>query len=441
MYDIAFKNAQLVTPNGIVKGDIAVQDRKIIEIALEDEEFSAEARQVIDCTGMHILPGVIDTQVHFREPGNTHKEDLASGTRAAIAGGVTSIFEMPNTDPLTTTAKALQDKVDRASGRAWCNFAFFVGGTGENAEQLPDLERQPGCCGVKVFMGSSTGNLLTEDDATLERILSHGSRRVAVHAEDEMRLKERAPLVADSGDVHLHPYWRDMETALNATKRLLRLAKKTGRPIHVLHITTADEMALLKDNKDIATVEVTPQHLTLHAPNCYDNIGTLAQMNPPIRNKEHQDGLWEGLQNGTADLIGSDHAPHTLEEKEQTYPKSPSGMPGVQTLVPLMLNHINNGKLTLERFADMVCHNPQRIYNIDKKGRLEEGYDADLTIVDMNAKRTITNEWGQSKCGWTPFDGMDVQGWPMMTVIAGQIVMKDDEIIGEPSGQPVSFDI
>ena len=252
MYDIAFKNAHLVTPNGIVKGDIAVQDKKIIEIALENEEFSAEARQVVDCTGMHILPGVIDTQVHFREPGNTHKEDLASGTRAAIAGGVTSIFEMPNTDPLTTTAKALQDKVDRASGRAWCNFAFFVGGTGENAEQLPDLERQPGCCGVKVFMGSSTGNLLTEDDATLERILSHGSRRVAVHAEDEMRLKERAPLVEDSGDVHLHPYWRDMETALNATKRLLRLAKKTGRPIHVLHITTADEMALLKDNKDIA---------------------------------------------------------------------------------------------------------------------------------------------------------------------------------------------
>ena len=438
MYDIVFKNAQIVTPDGIIAADLATEDGKIVEIGTID---SAKAEKEIDCTGQHLLPGVIDTQVHFREPGNTHKEDLASGTRAAIAGGVTSVFEMPNTNPLTTTTEALQDKLDRASGRAWCNYAFFVGGTGENAEQLPVLERHPGCCGVKVFMGSSTGNLLTADDATLEKILSSGTRRVAVHAEDEMRLIERAPLVADCGDPNQHPYWRDVETALNATRRLLRLAHKTGRPIHVLHITTADEMTLLQDNKDIATVEVTPQHLTLHAPDCYDRIGTLAQMNPPIRTENHQNGLWQGLQNGTADLIGSDHAPHTLDEKAQPYPNSPSGMPGVQTLVPLMLNHINNGKLTLERFVDMVCHNPQRIYNIQNKGRIEIGYDADLTLVDMNAERTITNDWGQSKCGWTPFNGMTVKGWPMMTVIGGTIVMQNDEILGEPCGTAVTFDV
>ncbi|TVQ82536.1 MAG: dihydroorotase [Micavibrio sp.] len=435
MYDKIFKNGQAVTPDGIITADIAVKDGKIAAIGAID----GEAAETIDCGGLHILPGVIDTQVHFREPGNTHKEDLATGTLSALAGGVTCIFEMPNTDPLTTTAEALQDKLDRAAGRAWCNYAFFVGGTGENAENLAELEKLPGCCGIKVFMGSSTGNLLTEDDATLERILAHGTRRVAVHAEDEFRLKERAALVAGSGDVTQHPHWRDVETALNATRRLLALSRKTGRKIHVLHITTAEEMALLAENKDIATVEVTPQHLTLFAPDCYEKIGTFAQMNPPIREKHHQDGLWQGIENGTVDLIGSDHAPHTREEKSRPYPQSPSGMPGVQTLVPLMLNHINQGRLSLERFADLVCHNPQRIYGIKGKGRLETGYDADLTIVDMQQKRTLTHSLMKSKCGWTPFDGMEVQGWPVMAVLGGEIAMREDEIIGTPRGKSAAF--
>lgn len=435
MYDKIFKNGQAVTPDGIITADIAVKDGKIAAIGAID----GEAAETTDCGGLHILPGVIDTQVHFREPGNTHKEDLATGTLSALAGGVTCIFEMPNTDPLTTTAEALQDKLDRAAGRAWCNYAFFVGGTGENAENLAELEKLPGCCGIKVFMGSSTGNLLTEDDATLERILAHGTRRVAVHAEDEFRLKERAALVAGSGDVTLHPHWRDVETALNATRRLLALSRKTGRKIHVLHITTAEEMALLAENKDIATVEVTPQHLTLFAPDCYETIGTFAQMNPPIREKHHQDGLWQGVENGTVDLIGSDHAPHTREEKSRPYPQSPSGMPGVQTLVPLMLNHINQGRLSLERFADLVCHNPQRIYGIKGKGRLETGYDADLTIVDMQQKRTLTHDLMKSKCGWTPFDGMEVQGWPVMAVLGGEIAMREDEIIGTPRGKSAAF--
>lgn len=435
MYDILFKNGTAVTPQGTVEADIGISGGKIADIG----NIDGGAAEVIDCKGLHILPGVIDTQVHFREPGNTHKEDLNTGTLAALAGGVTGVFEMPNTNPLTTTAEALQDKLDRAAGRAWCNYAFFVGGTGENAETLPVLERLPGCCGVKVFMGSSTGNLLTEDDETLERILAHGTRRVAVHAEDEARLKERAALVAGSGDVKLHPHWRDVETALKATQRLLRLAHKTGRPIHVLHVTTAEEMELLAANKDIATVEVTPQHLTLFAPDCYERLGTFAQMNPPIREIRHRDALWQGLQNGMADLIGSDHAPHTREEKARPYPESPSGMPGVQTLVPLMLNHVNEERLTLERFVDMVCHNPQRIYGIKGKGRLETGYDGDLTIVDMKAERVITNAWSKSKCGWTPFDGMKVTGWPVMTVLNGVIAMREDEISGVPSGKAIGF--
>jgi len=435
MYDILFKNGIAVTPTGTIQADIGISGGKIAAIGKLDDHTAEE----IDCRGLHILPGVIDTQVHFREPGNTHKEDLNTGTLAALAGGVTSVFEMPNTNPLTTTAEALQDKLDRAAGRAWCNYAFFVGGTGENAEQLPVLERLPGCCGVKVFMGSSTGNLLTEDDETLERILAHGTRRVAVHAEDEARLKERAALVAGCGDVTQHPHWRDVETALKATQRLLRLAHKTGRPIHVLHITTAEEMALLAANKDIATVEVTPQHLTLFAPDCYERLGTLAQMNPPIREEHHRAALWKALQDGVADLIGSDHAPHTHEEKALPYPESPSGMPGVQTLVPLMLNHVNKGRLTLERFVDMVCHNPQRIYGIEGKGRIETGYDGDLTIVDMNARRTISNDWVKSKCGWTPFDGMEVTGWPVMTILGGNIAMRDGEISGTPSGKAVIF--
>ncbi len=435
MYDLILKNGQVVTPDGIISADIAVKDGKIIEIGT----IASSATEEIDCNGLHVLPGVIDTQVHFREPGNTHKEDLDSGTLSAIAGGVTSIFEMPNTNPLTTTAEALTDKLDRAKDRAWCNYAFFVGGTKENAEQLPTLEKLKGCCGIKVFMGSSTGNLLTEDDATLQHILEHGIRRVAIHAEDEPRLKRRAKLVDDCNDVHQHPVWRDEATAFNATSRLLRLAYRTERPIHVLHITSAKEMENLKEHKKIASVEVTPQHLTLHAPDCYDRLGTLAQMNPPIRSKEHHDALWEGVANGTVDIIGSDHAPHTIDEKNQPYPKSPSGMPGVQTLVPVMLSHVNLGHLSLERFVDMVAHNPQKLYGIKNKGRIETGYDADFTIVDMNAKHTITNEWMKSKCGWTPFDGLKVQGWPTHTIIAGHTVMHNDEIIGKASGQVIEF--
>lgn len=394
---------------------------------------------VLDLHGLTLLPGVIDSQVHMREPGMTHKEDLESGTRAAALGGVTSVFEMPNTIPATTTRELFFDKLERAKNRAWTNHGFFIGGSPENIDQLPALESLPGCPGIKVFMGSSTGTLLVEDDSTLEKIFASGRRRVILHSEDEFRLRERKHIAVDSKDVRNHHVWRDAETAISSTRRLLALARKTGRPVHVLHITTGDEMELLAKAKDIASVEVLPQHLTLSAPDCYERLGTLAQQNPPIREKHHQDALWRAVQTGVVDILGSDHAPHTLEEKSKTYPNTPSGVPGVQTLLPLMLNHVHEGRLSLQRLLELVCENPRWVFGCKTKGRIELGFDADFTVVDLRRTETITNKWIASKCGWTPFDGMKVRGWPMMTIVGGNIVMRDSEILGTPIGQPVQF--
>jgi dihydroorotase len=382
---------------------------------------------------------VIDTQVHFREPGLEHKEDLASGTAAAAMGGVTAVFEMPNTRPSTATIAELDAKLKRAAGRTHCDYAFYVGATAENVEQLPELEMQPGCAGVKLFMGASTGDLLVADDATLERVLRHGRRRMAVHCEDEYRMRERKHLTeAPGATAHIHPEWRDAESALLATQRLVRLARKIGRRVHVLHVTTAQEMAWLAGHKDIATVETTPQHLTLAAPDCYDRLGTYAQMNPPIRSAEHREALWRALRDGIVDVIGSDHAPHTKEEKAKPYPQSPSGMPGVQTLLPLLLDHMNQGRLSLQRLIDLTSAGAQRVFGLTGKGRIALGYDADFTLVDLKAQRVIEESWLKSKCGWSPFTGMSVTGWPMATIIRGQTAMRDGEL-GAPIGQPLRF--
>ncbi len=439
-YDLIITGGTLATPSGIAPADVGVRDGRIAALGALD---TAKGAEVLDARGLHVLPGVIDTQVHFREPGHEHKEDLASGTAAAALGGVTAVFEMPNTSPSTLRAEDLDDKLARARGRAWVDHAFFIGAAAENVEELAMLERRPGCCGVKVFMGSSTGSLLVEDDETLLDVLRSGTRRVAVHAEDEARLRARLKLVrggAPEGvDVAMHPEWRDVEIARLATERLIRLARRAGRRVHVLHVTTAEEIPILADNKALATMEVTPQHLTLAAPECYERLGTLAQMNPPIRDARHRDALWRALADGVVDVIGSDHAPHTLEEKAKPYPTSPSGMAGVQTLLPLMLDHMNAGRLSLERLVDLTSAGPARIYGIAGKGRIAVGYDADFSIVDLKARREITNAWIASKCGWSPFDGMGVTGWPKATVIRGRTVMREDELIGEPMGAPVRF--
>lgn len=435
-YDLLVRGGTCALPGGIVAADVGIRGGRVVAVGSLGD---AEADATIDAAGLHVLPGVVDSQVHFREPGGEHKETLESGTRAAVLGGVTAIFEMPNTSPPTTTAEALQDKLRRAEGRAWCDYAFYAGASPENAAGLGELERHPGCSGIKVFMGSSTGNLLVSEDEAVARVLASGRRRVAVHCEDEARLVERKHLAEESGHPRSHPEWRDAQCALRATQRLVGLARAAGRRIHVLHTTTADEMAFLADHKDLATIEVTPQHLTLVAPECYERLGTLAQMNPPIRDDHHRQALWRAVADGTVDVIGSDHAPHTKEEKAGAYPNTPSGMAGVQTLLPLLLDHCHQGRLTLQRVVDLTSAGPSRVFGMAGKGRIAIGYDADLTLVDLAARRTVTDESIASICGWTPFAGMELCGWPVATVIRGQVVMRDGEVQARPAGRPVRF--
>ena len=436
-YDLVVKGGRVVLPGGTVDCDVGVRDGLIAELG---EIAPDKAGETLDAAGLTVLPGVIDSQVHFREPGMEHKEDLASGTAAAALGGVTSIFEMPNTKPPTTDAAALHDKLDRAKGRAWTDHAFFVGATADNLDQLPELERLPGVPGIKVFMGSSTGSLLVDEEELLAEIAHRTNRRFSVHAEDEARLRERLSIVRDHGaTVELHPEWRDVTAATLATERICRLCRRHGGRVQVLHISTAEEMDILAQYKDVATVEVTPQHLTLAAPECYREHGSYAQMNPPIREARHRDGLWRALRRRIVDVIGSDHAPHAAEEKEAAYPATPSGIPGVQTLLPLMLDHVNAGRLSLEHLAELTAAGPARAFSVMRKGRIAVGYDADLALVDANATREITLDWLASKTGWSPFAGRTVTGWPVATVLRGQVVARDGALVGSPQGRPVGF--
>jgi len=434
-FDLLIRGGVVATPNGIAPADVGVIGGRIAAIG---SLASAAAEEIFEAKGLHVLPGVMDTQVHFREPGNAHKEDLASGSLAAILGGVTAVFEMPNTAPPTTTRAAIEDKLARAHGRMHCDHAFYVGATPQNIGALAELERMPGVCGIKAFLGSSTGTLLLNKEEDILAMLKAGKRRVAVHSEDEDRMIARKAF-AERGKPETHPVWRDAEAARMSTERVMRLAKQAGRRLHVLHITTGDEIPLLAAGKDFCTAETTPQHLTLSAPECYERLGTYAQMNPPIRDESHRLALWDAVTQGVIDVIGSDHAPHTREEKDKTYPDTPSGMPGVQTLATILLDHVSKGNLTLERFIDLTSAGPQRIFGIAGKGRIARGYDADFTIVDLGLTRTIENSWIASTCGWTPFDGMTTKGWPVATILRGAIVMRDFAATGAAQGAPVRF--
>ncbi len=433
-FDLLIRRGSVVNHDGIGVRDIGVRNGRIAALG---DLAAADAGEIVDAAGLTVLPGVIDTQVHFREPGAEHKEDLESGSLAAVMGGVTAVFEMPNTNPLTTSAAALEDKLERAKGRMHCDHAFWVGGTAENSSDIPELERLPGAAGIKVFMGSSTGSLLVPDDAGVRAILQKARRRAAFHSEDEYRLTDRFRMRV-AGDPSSHPVWRDAEVALSSTRRLVSIARERGALIHVLHVSTQDEMRFLADHKDIASVEVTPHHLTFSAED-YLRLGTLLQMNPPIRDASHREGVWAGVADGTADILGSDHAPHTLEEKAKPYPQSPSGMPGVQTLVPVMLDHVAKGRLSLLRFMDMTSAGPARLFGIAGKGRIAVGYDADFTLVDLKRTATIEDSWSASRAGWTPYRGMQVTGWPVGTIVRGERVMSDGELLSGGEGRPVRF--
>ncbi len=434
-FDRILHGGTVVTPAGPQLIDIGVRGARVAALG---NLAQASAAERTDCTGLHILPGVIDTQVHFREPGLEHKEDLASGSLAAVLGGVTAVFEMPNTKPSTANPAELADKITRAKNRMWCDHAFYMGATADNADHLVDYENTPGCCGVKVFMGASTGDLLVWDDPTLARVLASGRRRVAIHAEDEERMRARKEFALE-GKPETHPVWRDDESAMLATRRIVALARAAKRRIHVLHVTTPQELEFLSVNKDIASVEVTPQHLTLGGEDAYARLGTYAQMNPPIRSAAHRDGIWRWVAQGVADVVGSDHAPHTVAEKSGIYPNTPSGMPGVQTLLPLLLTHLAAGRLTLAQLVDLTSAGAQRLFGLVDKGRIALGYHADFSVVDLQKKWVIEEKWLASRCGWSPFTGMEMTGKPMATIIRGHDVMREDELIGAAKGEPLCF--
>lgn len=443
-YDLIIKNAEIVTfseaQNKMIqeRTDIAVLNGKIASLG---SLTSQDSKKTIDATHLTVLPGVIDSQVHFREPGLTHKEDIESGSRAAILGGVTTYFEMPNTNPPTTTKELFEDKLKIAAEKSSANYAFFIGGSSENVDQLATLEMLPHCSGIKIFLGSSFGNLLIDQDELFERIIKNGKRRLVIHAEDEARLKARKQIAIDAGNANVHHIWRDEESALIATKKSVHLAEKHNRLIHILHISSSEEMAFLREHKKYATVEILPQYLTLSAPECYERLGSLWQQNPPIRDKRHMEFLWKALLDGTVDVIGSDHAPHTLEEKAKPYPNSPSGVPGVQTLVPLMLDQVHQNKLSLKKFVELVTENPRKVFNLKNKGRIQVGYDADFTIVDLKRTQTVEKKWLASKTGWSPFEGMSFTGWPVMTLLKGEVVVEEQTLLKPRAGTACDFNV
>ena len=434
MLDLIIKNGTCYIDDNLEKLDLGIQNGKISHIGNLKEEKS---KNTIDVTNKIVLPGLMDTQVHFREPGSVEAEDLHSGSRAAIVGGITSVFEMPNTNPPTTNFEEFQKKINIGK-RMYCNHAFYFGATAENYQLLEKLKDLDGCCGIKLFAGSSTGNLLVDKEDDIEKVFKHASKVVAVHSEDEEILRLRKKLI-ENGNVKTHPVWRNEEVAISSTRKIVKIAKRLNKKAHILHVTTKEEVDFLSQNKGNITFEITPQHLTIYAPDCYDNLGSYAQMNPPIRDKSHYDRLWYAVRNNYNDTIGSDHAPHLKINKEKPYPNSPSGMPGVQTILPVMFNHMNNGKINLNQIVNFLCKNPVKIFGIKNKGYIKKNFDADFTIVDLKKEIEIKNENIESKCGWSPFNGYKFKGVPIYTIIGGDIKMQDGKIIGEPTGKPLSF--
>jgi len=433
-FSLIIKNGSCYIDGKLTKTDIGLSGGKIKKIG----KIELNSSKVYDATDKVVLPGIIDTQVHFREPGSTDAEDLESGSRAAVLGGVTSLFEMPNTNPPTANLVEFDKKLKAAKNRMHSNYAFYFGATPDNTNQLADLKNIEGCCGVKLFAGSSTGNLLVDKEADIEKVISSSDRIVSIHSEDEDIIKLRKKFIK-KGDVHSHPEWRNVECAMSSTRRVVKIAERYNKKIHVLHVTTKEEVDFLAMHKKNVTFETTPQHLTLYAPDCYDKLGTYAQMNPPLRTKEHYDRLWVAIKNNIVDVLGSDHAPHLKVNKDKVYPDTPSGMPGVQTIFPVMLNHVNNEKLSLKQLIDLMCENPCRIFGIKNKGYIKEGFDADLTIADMNKEVVIKDEMIASKCGWTPFNNYKVKGFPVGTIVNGNLVMSDGKVVLESKGQPLKF--
>ena len=437
-HDLMIRGGTLVLPWGEEQADLAVRAGRI---AAMGDLRADTAEMVIEARGLHVLPGLIDPHVHLRDPGDPSVESIPTGTRAAVLGGIACVFDMPNTAPSITDRERLAWKQEYAEGNAWCDMGLYVGAARSNIGQLAELERERGVPAIKVFAGSSTGDLMIEDDPTLARVMRDGRRRVAYHSEDEYRLQARRGMFHTGQPYAAHMLWRDEECAFLGTRRLMALARETNRPAHILHVSTAEELDYLRDFRDIATVEVLVNHLTQVAPECYERLGGLAVMNPPIRDERHRAAAWAAVRDGRVDTVGSDHAPHALAAKRRPWPECPAGLTGVQTLVPVMLDHVSAGRLALGRLVDLLCAGPARVYGVIGKGRLAAGYDGDLTLVDLKRRRRIEDSWIASPCGWTPFAGMECQGWPVATVVRGHVAMREDEVLGTPQGRLVRFGV
>lgn len=435
-FDLLIRGGTCVLPWGLEDTSVGVRNGRIAALGVASD---ASADKVVDAAGLHVLPGLIDPHVHLRDPGDKAVETIPTGTRAAVLGGLAAVFDMPNTSPSITDADRLAWKQEYVEQDAWCDMGLYVGGTKTNIPSLADLEQGRGVCGIKIFAGSSTGDLMVEDDEHLEMVMRAGRRRISYHSEDEYRLQARKPMFKSGDPYANHMVWRDEECAFLGTRRLMALARKTGRPAHILHVSTAQELDYLKDYRDVATCEMLVNHLTQVAPDCYERLEGFGVMNPPIRGEAHREAAWRAINDGTVDTVGSDHAPHLREKKLLPWPDCPAGLTGVQTLVPVMLDHVNAGRLSLLRMVDLLCAGPARVYGVVGKGRLAAGYDADFTLVDLRRQRRIEESWIVSPCGWTPFAGMPITGWPVATIIRGAIVMRDDEILGQPQGKLVRF--
>lgn len=412
-----FKNAQVVTPAGIQSISVLIDGDKIVDL---DPAVHTDVDDVVDAAGKTLMPGVIDDQVHFREPGLTHKEDLVHASRACAKGGVTSFLEMPNTVPNTITQEALNEKLAMASTRSLVNYGFYIGATTENVDSLRDATRTPG---IKIFIGSSTGNLLVDEQSALEKIFAETTLTICAHCEDETTVRTNAAKWASETDVAAHSKVRNHEAAVIATKRAIDLAQRHNHRFHVLHVSTADEIELIKNGGPLITSEVCPHHLFFNVDD-YARLGSLIKMNPSIKNKTDNDQLWQALLDGVIDIVATDHAPHTMDEKRAAYPKCPSGLPAVENSLALMLNQVSKGLCSMEQVVKWMCSGPAAIWNIQNKGKIEVGYDADLTLVDLDLTQTIRNEDQETKCGWTPWDGDSLTGWPIATWVMGRKVFE-----------------
>ncbi|PSB19165.1 dihydroorotase [Phormidesmis priestleyi ULC007] len=434
---LVIQNAQILLPSGeFILGAVQIQEGQIVQVGADLSSLNDRVL-TIDATGLTLLPGVIDPQVHFREPGLEYKEDLFTASCACARGGVTSFLEMPNTRPLTTTQAALDDKLKRASEKCLVNYGFFIGATAEN---LPDLTEANPTPGIKIFMGSMQGDLLVDEETALDPIFAKGDRLIAVHAEDQARIRDRRAQFAGQTDPAVHSQIQDNQAALNATQLALKLSKKYHRRLHILHLSTAEEAELLRHDKPAwVTAEVTPQHLLLNT-SAYKTIGTMAQMNPPLRSPHDNEVLWQALLDGVIDFIATDHAPHTLEEKAKPYPNTPSGMPGVETSLALMLTQAAQGRCTVAQVANWMSSAVAKAYRIPNKGAIAPGYDADLVLVDLDHYHPVLREEVLSKCGWSPFEGWSLTGWAQVTIVGGQVVYDRGKLQTDVRGQALRFD-